>query len=253
MGHATGAAHWPAVEPVAICTETDTAALVVLLPGMSLTVAMTELATRNLISGTARLMSAVIVLLELVVGVALGERLAAVLVDVHHVAPASLPEWAQWVALAAASVGVAIVVQAQLRAFGWIVAACAVGYIGSRVGGAWLGIEMGVLVGALALGVTSNIYARWLDRPAQVVQVPRCSCSYLAAWDFARCRPCSTATRSPASRPCSRCSWSRSRSSRACSSPTPSCPPAGRSNPGDGVTVVRPHIALVSVTWSRAE
>src|SRR5262249_43245016 len=47
------------------------AALVVLLPGLSLTVAMTELATRNLIAGTARLMSAVIVLLELVIGVAL--------------------------------------------------------------------------------------------------------------------------------------------------------------------------------------
>jgi uncharacterized membrane protein YjjB (DUF3815 family) len=31
---------------------------------------------------------------------------------------------------------------------------------------------MGVLVGALALGVMSNVYARWLDRPAQVVQVP---------------------------------------------------------------------------------
>ena len=40
---------------------------------------MTELATRNLISGTARLMSAVIVLMELVVGVALGEQLASAL------------------------------------------------------------------------------------------------------------------------------------------------------------------------------
>ena len=50
------------------------AALIVLLPGLSLTVAMTELATRNLIAGTARLMSAVIVLLELVIGVALGIR-----------------------------------------------------------------------------------------------------------------------------------------------------------------------------------
>jgi uncharacterized membrane protein YjjB (DUF3815 family) len=31
---------------------------------------------------------------------------------------------------------------------------------------------MGVLIGALCLGVMSNAYARWLDRPAQVVQVP---------------------------------------------------------------------------------
>ncbi len=164
-------AWWPAVSPAIVTV----AALIILLPGMSLTVAMTELATRNLIAGTARLMSAVIVLLELVVGVALGERLASALVVVHRAAPVALPEYAQWIALVAASLGIAIVVQAQLRAFGWILAACVVGYVGSRAGTSWLGgsqAQLGVLVGAFALGVTSNAYARWLDRPAQVVQVP---------------------------------------------------------------------------------
>ncbi len=159
---------WPQVTPSLVTV----AALVIMLPGMSLTVAMTELATRNLIAGTARLMSAVIVLLELVVGVALGERLAEAVVHVRAVVPVALPEAAHWIALIAASLGVAIAVQAQLRAFGWIVAACVVGYVGSRAGGAWLGGQMGVLIGALALGVMSNAYARWLDRPAQVVQVP---------------------------------------------------------------------------------
>ena len=148
------------------------ASLIILLPGMSLTVAMTELATRNLIAGTARLVSAVIVLLELVVGVALGEQLANVFVHVTAIEPAPLPEWTRWVALIASSLGVAVLVQAQPRAFGWIVGACVVGYVGSRYGTAWLGPQMGVLVGAFALGVLSNLYARYLDRPAQVVQVP---------------------------------------------------------------------------------
>ena len=151
------------------------AALIVLLPGLALTVAMTELATRNLIAGTARLMQAIIVLLELVVGVALGERLAKAIVEVHQVTPVPLPEYAQWIALAAASVGVAFVVQAQPRAFGWIFAACVVGYVGSRVGTNALGgsqAQLGVMAGAFALGVTSNAYARLLDRPALVVQVP---------------------------------------------------------------------------------
>ncbi len=167
-------AWWPAVSPSVVTV----AALIILLPGMSLTVAMTELATRNLIAGTARLMSAVIVLLELVVGVALGERLASALVTVHQATPVALPEYAQWVALVAASLGIAIVVQAQPRAFGWILAACVVGYVGSRVGTTWLGgaqaqlAQLGVMVGAFALGVTSNAYARLLDRPASVVQVP---------------------------------------------------------------------------------
>lgn len=148
------------------------AALVVLLPGMSLTVAMTELATRNLIAGTARLMSAVIVLLELVVGVALGERVAHAIVDVHHSTAIPLPEYANWLALAASSVAVAILVQAQVRAFGWIVGGCFVAYVGSRLGTTWLDSQLGVLVGAFALGCLSNVYARLLDRPSQVVSVP---------------------------------------------------------------------------------
>jgi uncharacterized membrane protein YjjP (DUF1212 family) len=153
-------------------TTVTLAALVVLLPGLSLTVAMTELATRNLIAGTARLMSAVIVLLQLVIGVALGERIAHALVEVNHGAPVPLPEYANWLALGASSLGVAVLVQAQVRAFGWIIAACVVGYVGSRFGTAWLGGQLGVLVGAFALGVLANLYARLLDRPAQVVSVP---------------------------------------------------------------------------------
>jgi uncharacterized membrane protein YjjP (DUF1212 family) len=166
---------WYAIAPSIIVV----AALLILLPGMSLTVAMTELATRNLMSGTARLMSAVIVLLELVVGVALGERAAGALVQIHHAIPVPLPEWSRWIALAASAVGVAIIVQAQPRAFGWIVAACVTGYVGSRAGEAWLGGsagvlggQLGVMVGAFALGVLANVYARRLERPAQVVAVP---------------------------------------------------------------------------------
>ena len=165
-------AMWHAINPSVVTV----AALIILLPGNSLTVAMTELATRNLISGTARLMSAVIVLMELVVGVALGEQLASALVDVHQAIPVALPEWAQWVALVASSVGVSIVVQAQPTAFGWILAACVTGYVGSRLGTEWLSgtsyAQLGVMVGAFALGVLSNVYARLLQRPAQIVQVP---------------------------------------------------------------------------------
>jgi len=167
---------WYATTPSIITV----AALLILLPGLSLTVAMTELATRNLISGTARLMSAVIVLLELVVGVALGDRAARALVQVHQAIPDALPEWSRWLALCASSIGVSIIVQAQPRAFGWIAAACTIGYVGSRAGTTWLGTPggtqmngpLGVLVGAFALGVLANIYARRFARPAEVVSVP---------------------------------------------------------------------------------
>jgi uncharacterized membrane protein YjjP (DUF1212 family) len=148
------------------------AALIVLLPGMSLTVAMTELATKNLISGTARLMSSLIVLLELVVGVALGERLAAALWKLPHDKPIVLGEYAQWIALVCSAVAVSVVAKARPRVFGWIAAACVAGYAGARYGTHLLGPQLGVLVGAFGLGCLANLYARVLQRPAQVVLVP---------------------------------------------------------------------------------
>ncbi len=159
---------WTALSPSLVTI----AALIVLLPGLSLTVAMTELTTRHIMAGTSRLVFAVIVLLELVVGVAIGSRLANLLVDVHHTPPIPLPPWSPWLALVASALGIAIVVQASPRAFGWILGASLVGYVGAQLGDAWLGGDMGVLVGAFAVGITSNAYARWLHRPAQVVQVP---------------------------------------------------------------------------------
>ena len=50
---------------------TTLASLVFLLPGLTLTVAMIELATKNLISGTSRFMGALLVFLQLAFGVAL--------------------------------------------------------------------------------------------------------------------------------------------------------------------------------------
>jgi uncharacterized membrane protein YjjB (DUF3815 family) len=76
------------------------------------------------------------------------------------------------VALVASALGVAVLVQAHVRSFGWILAGCVVAYVGTRVGTAWLDTQLGVVVGAFALGVLSNVYARFLDRPAQVVSVP---------------------------------------------------------------------------------
>lgn len=147
-------------------------ALIALLPGLTLTTAMTELATRNLVSGTARLMSALIVLLELALGVALGERLAGALWHLSPHVPMGLPGWTQWVAFAAGSLGMVIVCQADRRATGWILLTSLVAYAASDLGTRVLGADLGVLLGALALGIAANLYARLLDRPQQVVLVP---------------------------------------------------------------------------------
>ena len=131
-----------------------------------------DLATRNLVSGTARMMSAVIVLLELALGVALGERLARALWHVAAVTPVPLPGWSEWVAFVVGTVGMVIVCQAEKRALPWIMLTSLIAYAASNFGADLLGPELGVLIGALALGIAANLYARFLDRPQQVVLVP---------------------------------------------------------------------------------
>jgi uncharacterized membrane protein YjjB (DUF3815 family) len=83
-----------------------------------------------------------------------------------------LPAWTQWLALALSALGMAIVVGAQPRAFVWILVASTVGYVGARLGVEWLGPQMGVLVGSFAAGALANVFARALERPAQVVLTP---------------------------------------------------------------------------------
>jgi uncharacterized membrane protein YjjP (DUF1212 family) len=162
------AAAFPGVHPSIVTI----AALIAFLPGMTLTTAMTELATRNLVSGTARMMAALIVLLELALGVALGEQLAGALFEISPRIPSTLPAWSIWPAFLVSALGMVVVCQAERRAIGWILLASLVGFVGAREGTELLGGQLGVLLGAFALGVFANLYARALDRPQQVVLVP---------------------------------------------------------------------------------
>ena len=149
------------------------AGLIVLIPGFTLTVAMTELATRHLASGTARLSGALLVFLTIIFGVALGNTLVqATLGAPRIVEPLPLPFWTELVALALAPLGFAILLRAEPRDIGWIMLAGWIAFVGARVGGRALGPELGVFVGALAVGVASNLYALFLDRPSQIPLTP---------------------------------------------------------------------------------
>ncbi len=167
---AAGAAQWAG--PLSAYTATM-AGLIVLVPGFSLTVAMTELATRNLVSGISRLAGASVTFLAIGLGVALGTRLGEKAFGaVAVVEPLGLPGWTLWVALVVAPLCFTVLMRAQARDAGFIVLAGIVAFLGARFGAQALGPELGAFVGALAVGVTSNAYARALDRPAAVTLVP---------------------------------------------------------------------------------
>jgi uncharacterized membrane protein YjjP (DUF1212 family) len=149
------------------------AGLIVLLPGLTLTNALTELASRHLASGTARLSGAFITFLSIAFGVALGNQLgAAVFGAPPSVTPAPLPSWAWLVALLVSPLAGVVVLRAAPRDAPWIVAASVLGVEGGRLGAGVLGPELGAFLGALALGLAAQAHARWRRRPPAVVLVP---------------------------------------------------------------------------------
>lgn len=161
-----------AVAPLGIGVVT-LASLIVLVPGLTLTVAMIELATRHLVSGTARLFGALTSFLTIALGVALGRAAGTALVGAPALLePVALPGWALLVALGVSPVAFAVLFQARTSELPWIVAAGVGGVLGARWGTATLGVELGPCVGALVVGVVANLFARLKDRPASVPLTP---------------------------------------------------------------------------------
>ncbi len=147
--------------------------LIVLVPGLTLTVAMNELASRHLVAGTARLAWGASLFLSIGIGVALGRSLQRILpvLEVQG-SPVGLSAWTLWLALALAPLAFGVLFRARKRDLPWVLLAGWLGFVGARVGSNWLGPELGALAGALLVGLAGNLYARHFRHPASVMQVP---------------------------------------------------------------------------------
>lgn len=155
--------------PIAIF-PTALAGLVILLPGLAFTTAMTELATLNLASGTARFAGACVQLLGLGLGLGFGEYAAA-----QSGPPLAPLDWPLTVRLTAVVVGAAaasILLRARIRDLPAIVVASALAYLSARQGGAWFGAVLGAFIGALVLELLSIAYARAFEKPVAVTLLP---------------------------------------------------------------------------------
>ncbi len=151
------------------------ATLIVLVPGLTFTTALVELATGHWAAGTARAAGAFGSFLQLAVGVALGRAVAdACIAGAVPVPQAIAPVSVGWatVATGIAALSFAVLFQARPRDWVWIVLACMITSLGQTLGVAWLGPGLGAFGGALVLGLLSNAYASGGRRPALVLLTP---------------------------------------------------------------------------------
>lgn len=161
------ATYW--LGPVALF-PTALAGIVILLPGLSFTTAMTELATMNLASGTARFAGACVQLLGLGLGLGLGGSAAAQ--SGPPLPPIDWPLGVRIVAVLLGCLSASILLRARLRDMAAIAVASTVAYLGAKVGGAQFGPVLGAFIGALVLELSSIAYARAFERPVAVTLLP---------------------------------------------------------------------------------
>ena len=146
--------------------------IIAFIPGLALTLGLAELAARNLISGTARIMDAVMTLFKLYFGAVLGVALAKLFWgEVAFIQPENTPLWTSWVAVTILSFSLVILFKARKQDAPWGIISGYVAFGASIWGSIYLGVALGAFVGAFALGLYSNLFSRLMNLPSSVVKI----------------------------------------------------------------------------------
>jgi len=147
-------------------------ALVVLVPGLVLTLGVGEIAAKSILAGASRLIDGVFITLKLYLGAALG----AIIVNAIHPVPPPMPGAVVGPGLHGLFVltliaGLALVFQVRPRDFGWALLAGGLAYGGSQLGGQW-GSWQGAFLGAFFLGCYAYLFAWIRHLPTAIVALP---------------------------------------------------------------------------------
>lgn len=166
------------VAPISLQTVI-VAALIVLMPGLSLTTAVAELASQQLVTGTTRFAGAMTVLLKLTFGSVAASQVMLVLGWTPMPGTLeALPPWVELVAVVGAAFSFAVLFRSSRRDIPLVMASAILGYIFVRLGSGWLGpVATGTFAGpvffsSLMIAALANLYGRWARRPGQLVRVP---------------------------------------------------------------------------------
>ena len=149
------------------------AAIVVFLPGLTLTTAVSELSSQHLVSGVARLAGALTVLLKLTFGAVAGSEVAKALhVPLRAVRPGESSVWIEVIALMCGALSYALLLRPHKRHRWLVMGAAVLGYTAARVGSESFGPQFGVFLAGMVVAAASNIFARFKNKPSALVRTP---------------------------------------------------------------------------------
>jgi uncharacterized membrane protein YjjP (DUF1212 family) len=142
-------------------------ALVMFLPGTAITLAVIELTTRDIVSGSARLIGGGLRLAQLTFGILIAAQVAGLTAgDLTVNEVARFGPWAPWVGCALYALGLFLYHGPPTRFMGWMLLILFVSYAGQLLGNALLGSYASGFGGGLALALCAAMVAQRDDTPS---------------------------------------------------------------------------------------
>jgi len=149
------------------------AGLIILVPGLSFTIAIRELSTGHLVSGSARMAGAMTVFLLLSFGIALGYVLGDYWLGTPEMPQMkAIPEWFLLLSLALISLSFTVLFNARLRDSIWVLLTVSLAILGSKGLGQWMQQPFLAFAVVLMISIFGNLYSRFSGKPASLIHLP---------------------------------------------------------------------------------
>lgn len=147
-------------------------AIIVLIPGYSVSMGIAETVNNHVLSGLTNLINGLVYLFKQFIGAWLGFSLVQAFWTVPSVASNTVDSVWLWALVPALFIGLIMVFQTAPRYFLWALVSCSIGYGGVLLGSNLMGSNFGNLLGAVVVGVFANVWEWKTGRPGSIVLVP---------------------------------------------------------------------------------
>lgn len=153
-------------------TAVTLSAIIILIPGYSVSIGISELVNNHVISGLTNLINGLVYLIKQFVGAWFGFSLVLAFVDLSPtIAQPIDPTW-MWILIPILIVALPIVFQTSANDFGWALLSCTMAYLGFLFGSELGGSNIGILIGSILAGVFANTWEWKTRKPGSIVLLP---------------------------------------------------------------------------------
>lgn len=149
------------------------AGVIAYIPGLVMTIGLRELAARHILSGTARIMDAGMMVFKLYFGAVFGLALAALWWTTPQVPlQPALDNWLNYLAVLGLSISLLIIFKISWQDAPWGLASGLIAYASTSLGAKFFEPSLAGLIGALVVGIYANAYSVLKNRPTSIVLLP---------------------------------------------------------------------------------